>query len=320
MSRDPREDDAPVPGLPDRADGSVELDQRAALRVLLNDPAVRNYLFAGLGSLGLIFLILFERGSDIGGLLIVVLGAAGLLLRWAAAPPLILIVLAYFMIFPFGIPGEGFESRWEIEDGRFRPADLLLTLAVLMYVACQYRVYGLVSQAVAWEGAGRRKDEPTTRRPPALVRPNELGVLFGIAVGLVVAGQLVWWLATGIEVVPGKPFPFRVAEPGRGFRRAESPGTLAPGLTRFVVLVGLLFFGLLVARLVFGYWRLRRMGPAEARMTLLDTGWLETKRERSRVEKWRIWGRKRAAARAAAEDARARTAEKAGRAKAGGDR
>jgi hypothetical protein len=72
------------------------------------------------------------------------------------------------------------------------------------------------------------------------------------------------------------------------------PGGLNAGATRFVILVGLLFFGTLVARLVFGYWRLRMMGPAEGGMILLDGGWSETSRERQRVEKWRIWGRKRA--------------------------
>ena len=70
------------------------------------------------------------------------------------------------------------------------------------------------------------------------------------------------------------------------------------GATRFVVLVGFLFFGTLTARLVFGYWRLRMMGPAEGEMILLDGGWSETSRDRQRIEKWRIWGRKRAEAQA----------------------
>ena len=70
------------------------------------------------------------------------------------------------------------------------------------------------------------------------------------------------------------------------------------GTTRFVVLVGVLFFGMIIARLVFGYWRLRMMGAAEGGMILLNEGWSETRRERQRQEAWRIWGRKRAKAQA----------------------
>ena len=55
--------------------------------------------------------------------------------------------------------------------------------------------------------------------------------------------------------------------------------------------------GTLVARLVFGYWRLRVMTPAQGAMLLMDTGWDETKRERVRVEGWRMWGVKRVAER-----------------------
>jgi hypothetical protein len=84
-------------------------------------------------------------------------------------------------------------------------------------------------------------------------------------------------------------------------RDREPFGGFSTKATVFFVLLGLLFFGTLVARLVFGYWRLRLMGSAEGGMVLLDGGWVETKRERSRLEKWRVWGRDRAEARAKAE-------------------
>jgi hypothetical protein len=106
---------------------------------------------------------------------------------------------------------------------------------------------------------------------------------------------LIWWFANAVEIVPAEDFPLKWAPRYRTVRPYEGvPGGLNAGATRFVILVGLLFFGTLVARLVFGYWRLRMMGPAEGGMILLDGGWSETSRERQRVEKWRIWGRKRA--------------------------
>jgi len=300
MSTDTRaETGAPPEADPsDRADGSTDLDMRETFDVLLKDPAVRNFVFAGLGALGMMFLILFQQGSDIGGFLIVALGVCGIFFRWSASPALILIILTYFMVFPFGIPGETLGGSWEIEEGRFRITDIMLVLSLLVYLACQFRIYGFVSHAVAFEGAVRRRDEKPTRRPPALIRPSELGVLFGICVAFTILGQLIWWFANSVEVIPTEDFPLRWAEPDSSGRASELPGGMNTGTTRFVVLVGILFFGMILARLVFGYWRLRMMNASEGGMILLDSGWSETRRERQRQEAWRIWGRKRAQARA----------------------
>jgi hypothetical protein len=302
MSRDLRNDE-PAEQLPsDRSDGSTDLDMRETFQVLFNDPAVRNFVFAGLGALGMIFLILFQQGSDIGGFMIVALGVCGILFRWSASPALILCILTYFMVFPFGIPGETLGGSWEIEEGRFRVTDIMLVLSLLVYMACQFRIYGFVSQAIAFEGAVRRRDEKPTRRPPALIRPSELGILFGVCAAFTIIGQLIWWLANGVEVVPTEDFPLRWAEPDPTGRTSELPGGMNTGTTRFVVLVGLLFFGTILGRLIFGYWRLRTMSAAEGGMVLLDNGWSETRRERQRQEAWRLWGHKRARAQAASAE------------------
>jgi hypothetical protein len=286
--------DPPEPVGPDRADGSAELDQRATFAVLFNDPAVRTYTIAALAALAVIFLVLFENGSDVGGLLVAVVGATGVLFRWVTAPGLVLALVAYFSVFPLGLPDLGTESPYEIADGRFRPQDLMLAAAVLVYAAAQFRLFGFVRQGVAFEGPDRRPDDPPARRPPALMSANEFAVLLGASAVAVVAGQLVWRVATGVEVVPGEGWPFRWAQEARGPLRARPEGAMPPNLSRFVLLAGMLFFATLLARLVFGYWRLRAMGPAEGAMIVQDGGWLETKRERSRLEKWRVWGKKRA--------------------------
>jgi hypothetical protein len=291
--------------MPDRTNGATELSQWTTFLVLFNDPAVRNYTIAALSALAMIFLIMFQQGSDIGGLIIVVLGAGGVLLRWVAAPPLILIILTYFMVFPFGIPRDPSENRFAIEDGRFVMTDLLLVMSVLVYVACTYRILGFVHQAIAYEGQIKRSDEQPTRRPPALITPTEVGVLLGASAALVVVGQLVWWFISAVEIVPGEDMPLRWVGSGRTAHSTELVGGMGPRTTRFIVTVGILFFGVLLARLVFGYWRWRMMGAAEGGMILLEGGWLETKRERSRFEKWRIWGRKRAEAKAKAAEAEA---------------
>jgi hypothetical protein len=262
------------------------------------DPGVRNYLFAGLAALAMVFVVLFERGSDLGGLLLVVLGVFGLALRWAAAPPAFVLVLTYFLAFPFGVPDPVPRGGFEILDSRFRVADLLLAFSVVIYLACQYRVLGLVSQAIPFDTRVPGKDEEPTRRPAALIRPGEIARLLWLTGGVVLAGQLAWLFVTSAEVIPGEAFPLRLVSTGRVYGGGGTRAGLSEPAARFVVLAGLIFFPALLARLVFGYWRLKVMGPAEARMVVLDTAWNETRREHDRVEKWRARGRRRAAERA----------------------
>ena len=59
------------------------------------------------------FLVMFMNGSDIGGLLVVVLGLAALLLRWTAAPPFLLLIVVYFQLFPFFVPELPFDDPFD---------------------------------------------------------------------------------------------------------------------------------------------------------------------------------------------------------------
>jgi hypothetical protein len=285
------------PDGPDRTRGDVSLERSEVFALLFGDPPVRNYLVAGLAALAMIFLLLLQEGSDLGGLLIVVIGSAGLVLLWPQAPLFVLTLLTYFLLYPTGIPGEAFEKRWEIAEGHFRPADLILAFSLLIYVAAHYRLISVTRQALATEGAVRRQNEPLIRRPPVLIAPNELGILLGIGITSVFASQIVWWVANSVAIRPGETFPFVWSGAERSLRRAESPGALPPAATRFLALTGMFLFGVLLSRLVFGYWRLRSMNAAEAGMIVLDHGWGETHRERSRIENWRLWRRERTRAR-----------------------
>lgn len=297
---------------PDPDDGSGVLDQRGVFRLLFNVPAIRNYVFLALGALAMLVLLLMEQGSNLGAILIAILGVCGVMLRFVASPVLVLLVVSYFMWTPTGIPGEGYSFTSLIEMRRFHFIDVVIVLSLLVYTIAQYRIYGLVHQAIAFEGRGQRKGEPHTRRPARLIRQNELAVMLGLSVALVIAGQLFWLLATNIEVTTGDEFPLRIAESRadilRNYSQSMQPhglsgtpederfsrrGVLSKGASRFFVLLGMLFFGTLLATLVFRYWRLRTIGPDEGAMILLDSGWGESSRERVRLEKWRSWGRKR---------------------------
>jgi hypothetical protein len=269
----------------------------ADVRTLYRDPGVRNYLFAGLAGLAMVFVVFFTKEALEGGLLVVMLGVAGLVLRWTAAPPFLLCVLTYFLVFPYGIPEAG-PNSFELIEGRFRIADMMLVGAVAVYLIAQYRVLGLTQQAFPQDvGVTRKKNQPQERRPPGLIAAGEIPRSLWVAGGVVLAGQVLWYLITGLQVVPGDFFPLRFEEPTRRFSFAEE--SVSPAATRFVIVTGMIVFPALLARLVFGYWRLRVMNRDEAGMIVQDAGWDETRRDLTRAEVWRKWGRERAARRPA---------------------
>lgn len=276
-------------------DAPTDLTQRQVIDVLFRERAARAYTFAALGGLAMTFVVMFMNGSDIGGVLVVLLGAAALVFRWTSVPPLLVLVVSYFQLFPFGLPDLDLAPQADVRTAHFIVADMVLVMAVLVYLRAQYRLFGLVHQIVPFENALRRKGDAPTRRPVAHVRPDEIAWLAGIAAGLVLVGQGAWWLANTLEFVPlADGFPLRWAEAKSPFEyRRPPPGEFRPGQNRFFVIAGALFFGTLLARGVFGYWRLRAMSAAEGAMVLADTSWAESHRERVRVEKWRVWGRDR---------------------------
>jgi hypothetical protein len=315
-----RRDDAPV-----KRDHRRPLSQRELLELYRYAPAIRPYLFAALGALAMVFLVMFMSGSDIGAVILVIFGLATLLFRWWAAPPFFLFFLCYFQVFPFGFPDFDtlYNDPLHVRDSHFRIADVVLVFAVLVYLRCQYCIFGLVHQAMPFENVIRRRGDHPVRRPTSHIDPVELGWLLGTAAVLVAIGQVVWWLVNEIDFTPTEEFPFRWADPdslARYSRRARrEPGEYGAATSRFFVLMAVLFFGFLMVRLVFGYWRLRVMNAAEGATILTETNWTETHRERVRVEKWRLWSIQRAAEekrKADLEDRARRAHERAARARA----
>ena len=281
-------------------DIEVEVDlppDSNSLRGRFLDQGVRTYLFVGLGALVMIFLIMLQQGSDIGGLVFLTAGSLGLIFRWPTVPPFLLLWLFWFLCFPYGWP-PAYENSDELRHGTFRIADVLLAFSIVVYIAVHYRLFGLTAHAIPIEvrAARGRKPQPIPR-PAELIRPGELARLLFLAAGVVFAGQVIWLLTTMLEVDVNAGFPFKWAkERPAGLRRL--PEELYLWHTRLLILLGIGFFGTLLARLVFGYWKLRGMSAAEGGMMLQDAGWDETRRERTRLEKWRIWSKDRETAKA----------------------
>src|SRR6185437_2312766 len=189
-----------------------------SLRGMVQDAAVRNYLFAGFAALVMIFLVMLSKNSDVGGLTLALLGAAGMLFRWLAAPSLVLLLLLYFLLFPFGLP-PAYTDRNELRNGFLRVSDVLLAFSVIVYLASHYRIYGMTTQAMPLEprfGSGRPQP---LRRPANLSRGNEIIRFLYLAGAAVLAGQLLWLLTTAFEIDVTADFPLQVADEVPRWRR-----------------------------------------------------------------------------------------------------
>ncbi len=255
----------------------------AYLKVLL-DERVRGYVMVAGCALIAIFVIQLSTGSLVAGGVPMLIGLLAMVLRWTAMPGFFVVTVAYLAVNPFGAPLPGMRS--ELSTSSFSPFDMLLVAAVLVYLHAQFRVYSLAKQAFPDERVkvARSIRDVLDRRPPRLISNNELLMMILFAVGTTIAGQFVWLFITQLEV-DSKVFP-----PIR--LRQFSLGRGRPDLTGIAVSRFLLFtlgFGCVVglARLVFWYWQIRQWNREEAKLLLLDTGWLESRREYARIETWR---------------------------------
>ncbi|MCS6866572.1 MAG: hypothetical protein RMJ56_00625 [Gemmataceae bacterium] len=283
------------------------LSQRQVVEHLLQDERIRPYTFAAIGSLAMTALVLYLSGSEIGAALVMLLGSASILLRWTAGPIVVLLLLLYFTVFPFGYLELGYNNPLQVRETHFRISDMILVMAALVYFATVYRLFGLIHQSVPLENTPRRQAVPP-RRPSSHIGANEVTQLVVASAVLVVLGQVAWWLLNAFDFTPTEAgFPLQWAD-RESFARYRSgpfpPGEFSAGQSRFFLTMGVLFFGYLFFRLFFGYWRLRVMSPAEGALMLANSSWAESHRERVRIEKWRVWGRERAKARRRKEQQR----------------
>lgn len=270
-----------------------------AIASRFGDPVARNYLFVGLAAQFVVVAAVLARpGSNlVAAAFPAALAALGLLIRLTAMPYIFLIVLCYLLAVPTLTPYAGHVPTEVTRLAHFRLVDLVLAAAVLVYFAAHFRLLGLTDRAVPGDVPPhlRKKGERPVRRPGSIAPPGEFGRLFAVLGACVVAAQLAWLLLAEFHVdLRGNP-PLTLGDSVR-VRFWDDPLLTSDAMSRFLLLAGLWGFSALAAALVFWYWRLSRLGPEQAGMLLLDTGWRETRPDLSRQEKWRARAANRSAA------------------------
>jgi hypothetical protein len=256
---------------------------------LIQTPGPRTYLIMGVASLLVYYLIMSQRGGELGSALIVIVGLPGLLAGWVISPAMFILLSSYLILDPNfqSLTGAFGGSRFRIEGGFrgsqtpfFNIEDVILALSGLGYLIAQFRLQSLAFRSVPSEPRIKRKGESDVEdfpRPANLVSDQEIGFLFIVGFGSMLFGQLGWWLLTSLE------YQFAIANSILVHRI----------IGRLLLFIFVLGGAIAISTTIFSYLRWRRMSQEEANMTLQETVWGETRREQERMHRWRKWLRER---------------------------
>ena len=261
----------------------------AAPTPLRSQPAVRAYTVFCLTALMAMVLALIENERDLfWAFFLAAIGAVGVIARWRAGPPLVLLGLVVLEVVHgfMGLPYATADSGWG--DSVFM--DAVLAAAVLAYAAGHYRLLSLVHTAFPIDPRrppprrdrdGRRAPPPDgrRRRSAGLPGPWELPLL-GIVAGLWAVGVSLFWLTLSAAPPPRFVTMEMMPEAGAQFWH---------GLL-LVLLVGMTM-AVLAGAVAYLSWA--TAPPEEHLVYLQDVAWRETRREQNRINRWMTWARLR---------------------------
>jgi hypothetical protein len=253
----------------------------------------RTYLFLCLVALLLMLAVLLERGERERALFPVLIGLAGLVLRWRITPLLLVGTLAAALFYNAYWRGH-LRHQAELRSLATTLSDLALCIAVLAFLAGFYRLQGL-TVAIFPRDPRRRSAAGgpalNRTRPELLVTAAELALLLGM---------LPFWAGLAHflypELIGGARVLDRNPAEGLGNGWEAVAGVVAVTLRSRRLILGLGGVAL-VASTVIGYLAWRRMSAAEAELALQDVAWEETRAEQRRIARWSAWGNIRASRR-----------------------
>jgi hypothetical protein len=238
---------------------------------LWKEPGVTAYVAIGLVALGAIMLVMLQRTYWALSLVPIL---AGLGAGFTGLGPFLLIAVIAVCL------GRASHTAGTVI------LDLVLSSAVLAYVAAHYRLQSIFFQIFpsdprrredlpprnAWQSLFRRKARVIQhRRSPRTVTATEIQRL-PLSLPLWAVGALILWRAVQNE--------------------EDNPGLRLP-VWQTVQLAWLLGLAWFVGTSLIGYWQWRQMSGEQATLYLQDQLWAETRREQRRLNRWLAWGRRR---------------------------
>lgn len=236
------------------------------------------YLLLCVLALAAIFLAQLQQGLFLSNALAVMIGALGLVSRLRLGPILLLLAVAGAQLLQRRTQGGFMAPRFQ--GTTFQTYELQLAVGVLAYVAGHFRLQGLWHEIVPRDVRQRVgpakpyfftgemiKPVAVHKRASRHLSPAEI-IWFLLSLGIwVLLGQLLWlWLAPPRNTL-------------------DMPGYL----WQMLVLASTAFVGALVSRQLLLQWSYRQMTPAQARLTLQDILWQETRGDQRRLNRWLKW-------------------------------
>jgi hypothetical protein len=245
-----------------------------------SQPAVVGYTVLCLTALLAIVFALMENEHELVGILLLTgVAAVGVMARWRAAPPLLLLGLAVLELYRRAT-WVRYLRGFDWQDTAF--TDVVLCAALLAYSAGQYRLLALTHAifpidarrrpgVVARNGKRASGIESRQPRSPHLPQPWEAPLLAFTAAG-VALGVLLFWLA--LSVIP-------------------APLDMSMELWRGLLLIFSVGSGAAVLGGAAAYLHWLAATPAEHLLFLQDQSWRETRREQNQINRWLTWARLR---------------------------
>jgi hypothetical protein len=231
---------------------------------------------------------LLGEGYTEWGLVALAPGAAGLIFRWALAPPIVLFLVSaplamfspYRMMRGFGAPAP-------------RAEDLLLAASALLYLVSAYRHYSLARRAMPDDM--RRREKPSDPRVKARwAVPGGRGARADRVEGSEVAWMLILVALVSLAAyvitfrIQAEAAPAELRFPEGRFSR-----NALDRVWRGCLVAWILAGGLAVGHAVLSVFGWLSAGKDEARLYLQDQLWSATRGEQRRIQRWMVWARLR---------------------------
>lgn len=248
------------------------------MKTTVTPPLVRGYELVCYIALGAMLLVQFQQGQSLANALVVAFGVLGVISKLRVGPILVVGGVAVSQIALHAWYGRMRISR----PANLQMTDVVLTLAVLAYVAAHYRLQSIWQNILpvdprrrptptrrSWWGGLKREPIVPQRRPEVQVSPGEL---IGLVVWVLVAvysGWALWYFLAGA--------------PGLWLVQART--------LRVLWVLWIVGLGWWVGSIILDLWRQYKLSREAARVFLNDTLWRETRGEQRRIERWRAWQR-----------------------------